>query len=276
VSIKRKDPESVRASVRDAYADVARERAGCCDAGAGADRTAVSQQLGYDEEELAQAPGDANLGLGCGNPTAMGSLRPGEVVLDLGSGGGLDAFIASRQVGPSGRVIGVDMTPDMIALARRNAEDGGYANVEFREGTIEALPVNDASVDVILSNCVINLSPEKQRVFREAFRVLRPGGRLMVSDIVLDRPLPEPIRSNVEAYVGCIAGAELRADYLEAMALAGFTAIEVTREGSAAGMVDRADPMVARVMQELGLTWDEVAAAMAAVKSVHVSARRPA
>jgi SAM-dependent methyltransferase len=186
--------------------------------------------IGYSEDEMAAVPEGANLGLGCGNPTAMASLKEGETVLDLGSGAGFDCFLAANKVGKKGRVIGVDMTPEMIDKARVNAKKGKYTNVEFRLGEIENLPVADNSVDVIISNCVINLSPDKKRVFEEAFRVLSPKGRLMVSDIVLLKELPESIRKNVEAYTGCIAGAEREDKYIEMIRKAGFHEVRIIEE----------------------------------------------
>ena len=164
-------------------------------------------KIGYTEEELGAVPAGSNLGLGCGNPTALASIKAGETVLDLGSGAGFDCFLASNKVGPEGRVIGVDMTEEMIARARDNASQGGYENIEFRHGEIENLPVEDNTVDVIISNCVINLVPNKENAFKEAFRVLKPGGRLMVSDIVLLKKLPDFVKDSIEAYVGCVAGA---------------------------------------------------------------------
>ena len=181
-------------------------------------------------EELAHVPEDAFMGLGCGNPTALADLKEGETVLDLGSGGGIDVFLAAVKVGLSGKAIGVDMTPKMVELATRNAQAGGFANVEFRLGEIEDLPVEDNSVDAIISNCVINLSPDKLRVFKEAYRVLKPGGRIMVSDIVTDGELPEEVRQDPEAWAGCIAGAMDRGDYLEAIRRAGFERVEVVGE----------------------------------------------
>ncbi len=192
---------------------------GCCNP---ADAGLQAKALGYDEADLA-APG--NLGLGCGNPLALAALAPGMTVLDLGSGGGFDAFLAAGRVGAAGRVIGVDMTPEMLALARANAARLGAANVEFREGRIEALPLDDASVDVVISNCVINLSVDKPAVFREAFRVLRPGGVLHVSDLVLALPLPDAVKTSVEAYVGCVAGASPIGDYLAHLFGAGFAEV---------------------------------------------------
>jgi SAM-dependent methyltransferase len=185
-------------------------------------------QLGYSAEDLAAAPEGANLGLGCGNPQAIAALRHGETVLDLGSGAGFDCFLAARQVGPTGRILGVDMTPAMVSKARSNATRVGAENVEFRLGEIEHLPVSDTSVDVILSNCVINLSPDKAAVFREAFRVLRAGGRLAISDIVALTPIPPEIRSRVEAFTGCIAGATAVDDVARMLRDAGFVDIRTT------------------------------------------------
>ncbi len=200
--------EAVRESVRQNYGKIAAENGSCCGptcctgvAGTQADR------LGYSPEDTESVPAGSDLGLGCGNPLAIASLRAGQTVLDLGSGAGFDCFLAARAVGPSGRVIGVDMTPEMIAKARRNASNGDYRNVEFRIGEIEHLPVADATVDVIISNCVINLSPDKRSVIRDAFRVLRSGGRLAVSDIVATQELPEEVRNDLALHSGCMAGA---------------------------------------------------------------------
>jgi arsenite methyltransferase len=220
------DPETVRDTVRMGYGKIAKSGSSCCGA-TRCDGDALAQTVGYSEQELAALPEGANMGLSCGNPTAIASLREGEVILDLGSGGGFDVFIASRKVGPTGHVIGVDMTPEMIRRARDDAVKAGFANVEFRLGQIEHLPVADESVDVILSNCVINLSPEKAQVYREAFRVLRPSGRLAVSDVVATAELPAAMRDDPALYAGCVAGAE-HADVLEAMLRgAGFTAIRI-------------------------------------------------
>jgi ubiquinone/menaquinone biosynthesis C-methylase UbiE len=183
--------------------------------------------MGYSTAELLAVPDGANLGLGCGNPQAIAGLRPGETVLDLGSGAGFDAFLAARQVGESGRVIGVDMTPEMLAKARANAQAGGYVNVEFRLGEIEHLPVADATVDVILSNCVINLSPDKPQVFAEAWRVLKPGGRLAISDVVALVEPPEQIRQDLTLYTGCMAGASLLSEVESMLVAAGFTQVRV-------------------------------------------------
>jgi SAM-dependent methyltransferase len=202
----------------------------------------VARAIGYDQADLAAVPDGSNLGLGCGNPVALASLRPGETVLDLGSGAGFDALLAARAVGPTGRVIGVDMTPAMIDKARGNAATVGAANVEFRQGSIEALPVHDASVDVVISNCVVNLSPDKPRVFAEAFRVLRPGGRLMISDLVSLGPLPATVRESVAAYVGCVAGVSEKADYVRMLEEAGFDRVELAGEKPAAAMLEFGSP----------------------------------
>jgi SAM-dependent methyltransferase len=266
-----RSPDGLRVIVRDRYADRAAQ---CC----GSNPDQVARTIGYREEDLASAPEGANLGLGCGNPIALASLRPGQTVLDLGSGAGFDAFLAAAAVGPSGHVIGVDMTPEMVAKATDNARRAGVTNVEFRQGLIEALPVESGSVDAIISNCVINLSPEKDRVFHEAFRVLRPGGRLLVSDIVLTAPLPDALRASIEAYVGCLAGAALRSDYLDMLAAAGFRDVEIVRETDASVLlagVQCGDPMVASIVEAVG-GIEEARRLARTAASVAVSARKPA
>ena len=232
-----KNADSLRSQVREDYARVAQGNGagGCCgpapaccgDAPELNINTLVSLRLGYSQVDLDLMPAGADMGLGCGNPGAIAALRPGEVVADLGAGGGIDAFLAAREVGTAGHVIGIDMTPDMVSKARHNAERGGFANVEFRLGEIEYLPLADASVDVILSNCVINLSPDKPQVFREAFRVLKPGGRLAISDVVATAELPPEWRDDPKLHSGCMAGAA-RIEDLEAMlATAGFVRIAI-------------------------------------------------
>jgi arsenite methyltransferase len=220
------EEDRLRQNVRETYAAVARtEGGGCCSSRPAA---IAGERMGYTPEDLAVAPAGANLGLGCGNPQAIAALKAGEAVLDLGSGAGFDCFLAARQVGPAGRVIGVDMTPDMVSKARTHAEKGGFANVEFRLGEIEALPVAGASVDVILSNCVINLCSDKARVFREAFRVLRAGGRLAISDVVASRALPDELRRDLHLHSCCIGGAAPTDEIRTALQAAGFTDIRVT------------------------------------------------
>lgn len=229
------DTEKTRRHVRERYGKVAREGGfgcgcgpGCCDGRQ--EPKSVSAAMGYSEEEQQAVPEGANLGLGCGNPVAFASLKEGDTVLDLGSGAGFDCFLASKKVGPCGHVIGVDMTQDMLEKARRNAQDGGYANVEFRLGEIEHLPVADASVDVVISNCVINLSVDKPQVFSEIFRVLRPGGRLLVSDIVLTAPLPDAVKQSSLLYTSCISGALLKEEYQKCISNAGFSNITIHGE----------------------------------------------
>jgi arsenite methyltransferase len=221
--------DEIRDVVREKYGEIAEgKRSGCgCGGDCGPD---VLLTLGYTAEQKAALPEGADLGLGCGNPLAHAAVQPGETVLDLGSGAGVDCFLAARETGASGRVIGVDMTPAMLEKARANAARGGYANVEFRLGEIEHLPVADASVDCIISNCVVNLSPDKPQVFREAHRVLKPGGRLLVSDLVLTRPLSAELRRDVTLYVGCVAGAAMKDEYVGMIRDAGFTAVEVVEE----------------------------------------------
>lgn len=213
----------------------AKAATGCCAPACCGDGASYGEKLGYSADDLAAAPAGADLGLGCGNPLAIASIRPGETVLDLGSGAGFDCFLASRQLAGTGRVIGVDMTAAMIAKARANARKGDYANVDFRLGEIEALPVADATVDLIMSNCVINLSPEKLRVFREAFRVLKPGGRLAIADVVATKPLPIEMKQKLSAIGACIGGATLVSEMRAMLATAGFVRVEIApRESSRA------------------------------------------
>jgi arsenite methyltransferase len=227
------DAIELREVVREKYGALAQGLASCCGEGCGCTtQGGLMEQLGYTAEQAARVPEGADLGLGCGNPLAYAAARPGETVLDLGSGAGIDAFLAAAEVGPTGHVIGVDMTPAMLSRARENQRKTGVPNVEFRLGEIEHLPVADASVDLVISNCVINLSTEKPQVFREAHRVLKPGGRMLVSDLVWLKPVPEEVRKNVDAWVGCLAGASLRDDYLQLMRDAGFVDVEVLKENS--------------------------------------------
>jgi len=243
-TMKTKDLENdtVKQTVRERYGRIAEQGGSCgcaptCCSPKGAemevphDPRKVSQALGYSAEETNAVPDGANLGLGCGNPQVIAALKSGETVLDLGSGAGFDAFLAALAVGPKGRVIGVDMTPEMVTKARKNKANGGYENVEFRIGEIESLPVADATVEVIISNCVINLSPDKSRVFREAFRVLKPGGRIAVSDIVALSPIPEELRKDWELYTGCVTGASVVDDLKAMLKEAGFANIRIVRKG---------------------------------------------
>ncbi len=227
--------QDIKKAVREGYAKIAKQGSPCCAPAnsccGGTDLAEdISKKIGYTEEEIKAVPEGANLGLGCGNPVALASLREGEIVLDLGSGAGLDSFLAANKVGETGRVIGVDMTPEMIEKARENVREGNYTNVEFRLGEIENLPVADNFVDVVISNCVINLVPDKRRVFEEIFRVLKPGGRLMISDIVLLRELPDFIKDSIEAYIGCLSGAIMKGEYIGAIEAAGFQEVEIVDE----------------------------------------------
>jgi SAM-dependent methyltransferase len=231
--------------------------------------------VGYDDKDLNSVPEGANLGLGCGNPVALASLKEGDIVLDLGSGAGFDAFLAAAAVGPSGKVIGVDMTPEMIEKAKTNAVKGGFENVEFRLGEIENLPVSNDAVGVIISNCVINLSPDKKQVFKEAFRVLKPGGRLMVSDLVLLKRLPEAIRQSVEAYVGCIAGAVMKDEYLAIMNAAGFRDVTVIGEDIYPVQSVLNDPIGRSIYSDTSVVSEKTKDILESVASIKVSATKP-
>ena len=271
--------DEVRKTVRDAYAKVARsnkvnvekeeKQSSCCDPSSsdtsesstccGSSPRDISKNIGYSLDEMNLVPEESNLGLGCGNPTAIAGLKAGDTVLDLGSGAGFDCFLASRKVGETGKVIGVDMTPDMIDLARKNAKINNYTNVEFRLGEIENIPAADNSVDLVMSNCVINLSPEKQKVFDEAYRVLKPDGRITISDLVLLKPLPKSIKNSKTALVGCVAGAVLKDKYLEYIMNAGFKEIEIVEETSTpteeieqiAGTVPEDDPLLSEDSEKI-------------------------
>ncbi|GJQ28066.1 MAG: arsenite S-adenosylmethyltransferase [Phycisphaerae bacterium] len=254
------DGDTLRDRVREGYAKIAQggsvsSGGGCCGPGA-CSPEALTREIGYTSEELATTPDGANMGLSCGNPTALASLRAGEVVLDLGAGGGFDCFIAGPKVGPTGQVIGVDMTPEMLAKARRNVasyrDRTGLSNVEFRLGEIENLPVADRSIDVVVSNCVLNLSPDKPRVWKEIARVLKPGGRVAVSDLALLRPLPESVRQSMEALIGCIAGAVLVEETRGMATAAGLTDITLTAKSSYIDkMTDWQDPLYREIISRL-------------------------
>jgi SAM-dependent methyltransferase len=271
--------DSVRKTVRSAYGEIAKTPGPCgsfpsCCGSASPD--ALAKGIGYSSKDLASIPEGANLGLSCGNPTALASLKEGEIVLDLGAGAGFDAFIAARAVGPTGRVIGVDMTPEMVERARANAacfkDSSGLDNVEFRLGEIEHLPAGDGTVDVILSNCVINLSPDKVLVWKEAFRVLKPNGRISVSDLALLRTLPDALRSSVEALVGCVAGAVLVDDTRRLLTKAGFVDIELTsKAGKIDSMADWSDPLY-RNLEDLLKPGEKMSDY---VTSLEIAARKP-
>jgi ubiquinone/menaquinone biosynthesis C-methylase UbiE len=272
--------DTVRDTVREGYAAIAQTGGSCCGAsrscGSADDADQLAQAIGYASEDLAALPEGANLGLSCGNPVALASLKPGEVVVDLGSGGGFDVFIAGRKVGPAGRAIGVDMTPEMLVRARRNAaayrERSGLDNVEFRLGEIEHLPLPDHSADVMISNCVINLSPNKAQVWREIARVLKPGGRVAVSDIALRQPLPPAVAAMVEALVGCVAGAVPVAESRTMAEAAGLSDIRLTEKaGYIDAMTDINDPMY----QKIAAALPEGVKASDYIVSLEINARKP-
>jgi len=273
--------EEIGKAVRERYGDIAKQGSSCCGpvkscCGSTDLVQDISKNIGYSREELNAVPEGANLGLGCGNPVALASLKAGEVVLDLGSGAGFDCFLAANQVGKKGKVIGVDMTAEMLERARENARKGNFGNVEFRLGEIENLPVGDNQVDIIISNCVINLSPNKERVFKEAFRVLRPGGRLMVSDIVLLKELPKEIKNSVAAYISCIAGATPKKEYLRKIQAAGFKETKVQGEAAFPTEFLVNDPTVREVAKNLKLSRKKAEDLASSVVSIKVSAIKPA
>lgn len=265
-------PDTIRQTVRASYGAIARAGASCCGP---APAASSSTRLGYTEDELTSVPEGADLGLGCGHPVALASLAPGEVVVDLGAGAGLDALIAAERVGPTGRVIGVDMTPEMLERARAQAVKAGvHGFVEFREGLIEDLPVASETADVVISNCVVNLSPDKAAAFREAFRVLKPGGRLAISDIVLSAPLPEEVLGLAESYVACVAGAALAEDYLAGLRAAGFVDIEHTRSPAGPVLLGASgDPLLEAAREKLG--EPRLKELAGAVWSYKITAKRP-
>jgi SAM-dependent methyltransferase len=229
-----KNSNDIKNIVKEGYSEIAKSssQCGCSSCGCGSNMKAQRQsgEMGYSADEMTAVPDGSNLGLGCGNPTAIASLNEGDVVLDLGSGAGFDVFLAAKKVGATGLAIGVDMTDEMLEKAQENAKKGGFTNVEFLKGDIENLPVDDNSVDVVISNCVINLAPDKGKVFAEMYRVLKSGGRAMVSDVVLAKPLPEEIRNDKELLIGCVSGAILKDDYLNLLKQAGFTSVTIHKE----------------------------------------------
>jgi len=272
--------EEIKKVVRKGYAEIAKKESSCCapaDTCCGSTDLAqgISKAIGYSDEELTSVPEGANLGLGCGNPVALASLVEGEIVLDLGSGAGFDCFLAANRVGKRGKVIGVDMTPEMIDKARENARKDNYENIEFRLGEIENIPAADNSVDAVISNCVINLSPNKERVFKEAFRVLKPGGRLMVSDIVLLKELPDFIKNSVAAYVGCVSGAMMREEYIEAIREAGFREVKVMDEAVFPIECMANDPTAKAIINDLNITTEDIKDIENSVVSIKVQGIRP-
>jgi arsenite methyltransferase len=234
----------------------------------------IGKKIGYSEAELQQVPEDANLGIGCGNPTALASIQAGETILDLGSGAGFDCFLASRATGESGKVIGVDITPEMVAQANKNARQGKYNNVSFRIGEIENLPVESNSIDLIISNCVINLSHQKQRVFEEAFRVAKPNGRIMISDIILLNELPDYVKNSVEGHLACLAGAVRKEAYIDAIARAGFTDIRIDKQTPFPIELMLNDPIAKKIISANQLTEKEIKSIANSIASISISAQK--
>lgn len=279
-----RDDDDIKRAVRDRYAEHATGGSSCCGGGDSAQSSCcgsapsvsvASERLGYEAADLDSLPEGADLGLGCGNPLAMLDLKQGETVLDLGSGAGIDCFIAAKRVGPTGRVIGVDMTPAMLDRARRNAAASGADNVEFRLGEIEHLPVGDGTIDAVISNCVINLVPDKEQVFRDVFRALKPGGRMSVSDIVLLGEMPVQIRDSLDAYVACLSGAVLKDEYLAMIEAAGFERVVVENEQQFSMGDMLSEDVIAEYARFADASREEIERAAEKFASVRVKAFKP-
>lgn len=266
--------KDIKKIVKQGYAKIAMQGRSCCGPASSCCGNSelienISRRIGYSDKDLNTIPEDANLGLGCGNPVALASLQEGETVLDLGSGAGFDSFLAAIKVGEKGKVIGVDMTPEMIKKARENAQKGGYKNVEFMLGEIEDLPIPENSVDMVISNCVINLSPDKDKVFREAYRVLKPGGRFMISDIVLLKELPKSIKESMDAYIGCVAGALEKDEYLKKIRTAGFEDVRVIDETIFPVEFLTNDPTINKInenLEELSKKLEDISNSVVSIK----------
>lgn len=273
--------EELQKNVKAGYADIVKRTTKksllpklfqCCDPKEMA--TAIGQKIGYSDEDLKNVPDDANLGIGCGNPTALASIKQGETILDLGSGAGFDCFLAARATGETGKVIGVDITPEMVTQAKKNAATGNYANVEFKLGEIENLPIESNTVDLIISNCVINLSNQKARVFNEAFRVTKPNGRIMISDIILLNDLPDYVKNSVEGHIACLAGAVRLDDYIEAISNAGFRDIRIDKQTAFPIELMLNDPIAEKIVRENKLTEKDISAIAQSIASVSISAKK--
>ena len=234
----------------------------------------IGKKIGYSEEELKNVPEDANLGIGCGNPTALASIQKGETILDLGSGAGFDCFLASRETGETGKVVGVDITPEMVAQAKKNAEKGNYKNIDFKVGEIENLPVESNTIDLIISNCVINLSNQKEQVFKEAFRVAKPKGRMMISDIILLNDLPDYVKNSVEAHIACLAGAVRKENYINAITKAGFKDISIDKQAPFPLELMLNDPIAENIVRENNLTEKEIKDIANSIASISISANK--
>jgi arsenite methyltransferase len=274
--------EQIQKNVKSGYADIVKRTTKkpflsnifqCCDPKAIA--TDIGKKIGYSEEDIKNVPEDANLGIGCGNPTALASIKKGETILDLGSGAGFDCFLAARETGETGKVIGVDITPEMVAQAQKNAKKGNYKNVEFKVGEIENLPVESNSIDLIISNCVINLSNQKEKVFKEAFRVAKPNGRLMISDIILLNDLPDYVKNSVEGHIACLAGAVRKEDYINALSKAGFTDIRIDKQAVFPIELMLNDPIAEKIVKDNNLTEKEISSIAQSIASISISAKKP-
>ena len=275
------DSELIQKNVKSGYAEIVKRTTKksffpkffqCCDPKEIA--IDISKKIGYSEEDLRNVPVDANLGIGCGNPTALASIKKGEIILDLGSGAGFDCFLASQETGETGKVIGVDITPEMVKQAKINAEKGNYKNVEFVVGEIEDLPVESNSIDLIISNCVINLSNQKEQVFKEAFRVAKPKGRIMISDIILLNDLPDYVKNSVEGHIACLAGAVRKEHYLDAIKKAGFVDVSIDKEAPFPIELMLNDPIAKKIVKESKLTEKEIKEIANSIISVSISARK--
>ncbi len=272
--------EDIKNVVRERYCKIAKQNTSCCSTSKSSccgniSAKDISKKIGYSDKELNTVPKDSNLGLGCGNPIALASLKKGETVLDLGSGAGFDCFLAANKVGKTGKVIGIDMTAEMLEKARVNAKNSKYRNVEFRLGEIEHLPVADNSVDVIISNCVINLAPDKERVFKEAYRVLKPGGRLMISDIVLLKKLPAFVKNSVEAYVGCVAGATMKDKYIQMIKKSGFKDVKILNETLYPIDFVADNPEAKPIIDRLNISPSRIKEAVNSIASIKISGIKP-
>jgi len=275
--------EKIQKNVKSGYANILKRNTRksflpnifqCCDPKEIA--TDIGKKIGYSEDELRNVPEDANLGIGCGNPTGLASIKKGETILDLGSGAGFDCFLASKETGETGKVIGVDITPEMVAQAKKNAEEGKYKNVEFKVGEIENLPIESNSIDLIISNCVINLSNQKNQVFKEAFRVAKSNGRIMISDIILLHDLPDYVKNSVEGHIACLAGAVRKEDYINAIARAGFSDISIDKEAPFPIELMLNDPIAEKIVRENNLTEKEIKSIANSIASISISAKKQA
>ena len=275
--------EKIQKNVKSGYANILKRNTRksflpnifqCCDPKEIA--TDIGKKIGYSEDELRNVPEDANLGIGCGNPTGLASIKKGETILDLGSGAGFDCFLASKETGETGKVIGVDITPEMVAQAKKNAEKGKYKNVEFKVGEIENLPIESNSIDLIISNCVINLSNQKNQVFKEAFRVAKSNGRIMISDIILLHHLPDYVKNSVEGHIACLAGAVRKEDYINAIARAGFSDISIDKEAPFPIELMLNDPIAEKIVRENNLTEKEIKSIANSIASISISAKKQA